>query len=104
MAGCLGRAPARRVSPVLPATSMARTASLANRRGRRLGYPVWMATRLAAASLVSGGTLTLNHATVAGNQAVDPPANSSRAGGGAYQSGAGAVVAGSSIFGGNSAK
>ena len=52
---------------------------------------------------VSGGTLSLAHATVAGNGALDPPGHSSRAGGGAYQSGAGAVTAASCIFGGNSA-
>jgi hypothetical protein len=52
---------------------------------------------------VSGGTLTLDYVTVTANSALDPPGKSSRAGGGVYQSGAGAVTVASSIFGGNSA-
>ena len=52
---------------------------------------------------VSGGTLTLDYVTVAANSAVDPPGIPSIAGGGAYQSGAGAITVASSLFGGNSA-
>ena len=52
---------------------------------------------------VSGGSLILDYVTVVANSAVDPPGNSSRAGGGAYQSGAGAITVASSLFGGNSA-
>ena len=52
---------------------------------------------------VSGGTLTIDYVTVADNSALDPPGNPSIAGGGAYQSGAGAMTAASCLFGGNSA-
>jgi len=52
---------------------------------------------------VSGGSLSLDHVTVASNSALDPPGNSSVAGGDAYQSGTGGVVAGSCLFGGNAA-
>ncbi len=52
---------------------------------------------------VSGGTLTIDYVTVADNSALDPPGNPSIAGGGAYQSGAGAITVASSLFGGNSA-
>ena len=47
--------------------------------------------------------MTLNHATVALNQAVDPPGGSSFSGGGVFASGSGGVTASSSLFGGNSA-